>query len=129
MRSARGLCKEPLTEAGPERSLLTRSSMQINWMHCLGISKVPPTREEVKGKDNRRGEGMPRQAPGEGAGRVFQRLLCSSLLQVKAANSQGGPQDLASLSQLPGKVSKDQSPQPARSGHSFLLGSRRSAGP
>ena len=66
---------------------------------------------------------------GEGEGRGFQRLLWSPLLQVNAANLQGGPQDLASLSQLPGKVSKDQSPRPARSGHSFLLESCRSAGP
>ena len=33
---------------------------------------------------------------GEGEGRGFQRLLWSPLLQVNAANLQGGPQDLAS---------------------------------
>ena len=46
------------------------------------------------------------------AGRVFQRLLCSLLLQVNAANLQVGPQDLAAPSRLPGKVSKHHRPRP-----------------
>lgn len=49
---------------------------------------------------------------GEGAGGVFQRLLCSLLSQVNAANLQVGPQDLASPSRLPGKGSKNQCPRP-----------------
>ena len=52
--------------------------MQVNCgCTALGISKVPPTREEVTGKDKRRGERMPRKAMG---GRGGQRVPEASLV-------------------------------------------------
>ena len=47
---------------------------------------------------------------GRGPGRVFRRLLCPFLMQVKVANLELGPQDLGTLAHPLGMVPKYQSP-------------------
>lgn len=100
---------------------------------ALGISKVPITREEVKGKDKRKGERMLEEGNAGGllGGRGGRGIPEASLfppITGECGKPTGGPPGPGFPESTPRQGLQAPMSSPARSGHPFLLESPRSAG-